>query len=140
MRLFQLGLIAAITLTSAAASWAAQVTTDERQPAYRRTSDSEAIAPYRRAYRAACTKYQPAEYCECIAAGFAQSLNPGELALARMKLAYDHARSDRARASSMRALNRAGPGLGFATADDRRDEFTHIDNVEADLQSTCGKP
>lgn len=44
-------------------------------------SDQE-VGQARRAYRAACNRYESASFCECVTAGVAQALAPSDLRLA----------------------------------------------------------
>jgi len=125
MRYVQLGVLGAIAFAGAAAAL---------------TPQTEPIGPYRRAFRAECVKHEDAGYCECITSGFAQSLGPQELTMARYKRALDDAATPRARAAAQRTIERASARLGFATPESRSDLFNRINALEADLQTTCGKP
>jgi hypothetical protein len=98
------------------------------------------IGPARRAFRTECTRALGADYCDCITAGFAQSLTPNELTLARLKLRVDRAASKSARKTAETDLSKAAPGLGFGPATARTNAYRKIEALEADLQTTCGKP
>lgn len=80
------------------------------------------VGAARRAYRAECTRHQPAAQCECMTAGLAQALPPADVRLAARRLARQ-------------AGERRAPV--YADADARAAAWARIQQVEADLAPVC---
>lgn len=93
----------------------------------------------RRAFRAQCLRYQPADQCECYTAGFAQALSVPEMRLATALLPARFGHSEAAKARALTAANRKAAGMGLADEAARTDAMTHIDTVEKDLANACIK-
>ncbi len=101
------------------------------------TYSAAEVGVARRAYRAQCTRYQPADMCECLTSGFAQALSPAEVRLAAAQLSVRFGRDERSKIAAQRALDRNAPRIGFPTIEARSFATERIQTLEADLTPIC---
>lgn len=106
--------------------------TDDAQTAY----SAEEVGVARRAFRAQCVRYQPAERCECYTAGFAQALTPPELRLATALLPTRFASTEAIRARATQTAMSNASRL-FADEPTRQAAMSRIDDAEAELAPIC---
>lgn len=127
--------VLALTLCFGALAPAVAVTppTSDAQTSY----SAEEVGIARRAFRAKCVRYQPAERCECYTAGFAQALTPPELRLATALLPSRFAGSETVRTWATNAAITNAAKMGFADATTRQEAMTKISEAELELAPIC---
>lgn len=123
----------ASALGAMAPALALNAPTEDAQTAY----SAQEVAVARRAFRAQCVRYQPAERCECYTAGFAQALTPPELRLATALLPTRFSSSETVRARATNAAMSSATRMGFADEAARQEAMTHIDDAETELAPLC---
>jgi hypothetical protein len=95
------------------------------------------VGAARRYFRAQCSRYEPADTCECVGAGIAQTLSPNEVRLAAADVAVRAAKVDTVRAKAVLARNKAAARLGFPGEEARTVAMARIQKLEADLMPIC---